>query len=60
MSFWRDLLVDIKSMAVLHDDVQRLEKRVDKIDDRVVSHGERLANIEGLINWIRPSPRLPS
>jgi hypothetical protein len=60
MSFWRDLLKDIKSLAVLHEDVRRLETRVEKIDDRVTRHGERLAHIEGIIGWAQSQPRLPS
>lgn len=60
MSVWRDLLKDIKSLAVLHEDVRRLEDRVEKIDTRVTTHGERLAYVEGIIGWAQSqSPRLP-
>lgn len=65
MNFWRDLLGDIKRIAILHDDVRRLETQVDKLNDRVSQHGERLARIEGMIGWVQstapPSrpPRLP-
>lgn len=60
MSFWRDLLLDIKAMAVLHEDVRRIEKRVDSLDSTVSRHGERLAYIEGLIGFVQSQPRLPN
>jgi hypothetical protein len=60
MSFWRDLLSDIKAMAVLHDDVRRMEQRIDKLDTTVSRQGERLAYIEGLIGFVQSQPRLPN
>jgi hypothetical protein len=60
MTFWRDLLLDIKSMAVLHDDVRRMEQRFEKLDTTVTRQGERLAYIEGLIGFVQSQPRLPN
>lgn len=67
MSFWRDLVRDIKAIAVLHDDVGRLQVQVDRLDARVTSQGERIARIEGALGWVQsrapdpvpPPPRLP-
>ena len=64
MSFWRDLLGDIKRIAMVQDDVRRLDVQVQKIDDRLSQQGERIARLEGMVGWVRPTgstrpPRLP-
>ena len=59
MSFWRDLVGDIKRLAVLHDDVRHLGNDVERLTDRVASQGERIATLEGIVGWVRSDPPGP-
>ncbi len=61
MSFWRDLLGDVRRLMLMDDKVARMESKLDRIDAQVANHESRLVQIEtALFGPISPDRlRLP-
>ena len=49
MSFWRDLLGDVRRLMLMDDKVARMEAKLDKVDAQVANHEARLVQIETAI-----------
>ena len=61
MSLLRDAFATVRRIAALDTDVRRLEREIEKLDQRTYDHGNRISRIEGLIEFATRGgpPRLP-
>jgi hypothetical protein len=49
MSFWRDLLSDVRRLMLMDDKVARMEARLDRTDAQLANHETRLVQIETVL-----------
>lgn len=63
MSLFDRLVSSTRGLIMIDDKVDRLERAVEKLADKVDEHDRRIVRIETIIEFARPSgrndPRLP-
>jgi ABC-type cobalamin transport system ATPase subunit len=58
MSFWRDLLGDMRRLMLMDDKLARMEGKLDGVEAQVVNHEGRLIQIETAMFGPVPPDRL--
>lgn len=63
MSLLDRLIGSARAIVLIDDKVDRLERAVEKLTDKIESHEQRLVRVETVIEFARPAarpdPRLP-
>jgi hypothetical protein len=58
VSFWRQLMGDVRRLMLMDDKVARMEARLDRLESQISNHESRLVQIETAMFGPVPPERL--